>query len=108
MKYFGTFILLDMYGNEVCNITKQSKFITYADDISIFITDNHVKNIVNFANTILKLLSGWMDKNLVKINPNEVKTVLLRPKNRPETPPNNRFADLLNHSMCIFQRLTLK
>lgn len=61
-KCLGTFTFLT-YINDAFNITKESKFITYAEEVRIFIIGEDVYKVVNSANTVLELLPEWTREN---------------------------------------------
>lgn len=55
--------------NDIFNISKANSFITYADDIRLFITGTNIEYMIKFAYEILDSLYQWAKNNCLIMNP---------------------------------------
>lgn len=73
-------LLFNLYINDVVNIDRDTKFIIYADDTSLFLTDRNIPNLITKANHLLNKLDEWSTANSLTINTTKTKAVLFRPR----------------------------
>lgn len=78
--------------------------ISYADDILLLFADNNVKNIFYKMHAITKIITNWMMKNQMSINPDK-STILLIPKNAQDRVYYNYYFKLLNVKINISKEL---
>ena len=57
-----------LYINDICTVSKLTKFILFADDTHMFYTDNTVEKINDIMNGELELLYTWFKVNKLSLN----------------------------------------
>ena len=75
-------LLFIMYINDICNSTKLGKFVLFADDTNIFVTDKSEKIVYSKANMILESVSQYMLCNLLHINIKKCCYMHFKPRSR--------------------------
>lgn len=58
-----------VYINDNFDLTNSAKFITLANNMSIFVSRNNPDDIVKSADNIVLSLKSWVDSNQLIINP---------------------------------------
>lgn len=54
-------LLLIAYINDIFDITKNTTFITYAEDTGLFINGRYPDHVIDSANIVIIDLKGWVD-----------------------------------------------
>lgn len=75
-------ILINIYMNDIVEITDIAHFIIYADDTSIFFQSCDTTQLLHLANITLQKLHKWTKANSLKINTKKTKAVLFSPAQR--------------------------
>lgn len=73
--------------NDICNLSYNAKFITYADDTHIVITATNPDNTIYAANTRMSYIKRWVENKCLKTNTKRDKAALFIPVNRPLSTP---------------------
>ena len=61
-------LLFLIYMNDICASSQKLEFILYADDTSVFLSDNNIDNLIlNFNDELLKL-NSWLISNKLIVN----------------------------------------
>lgn len=81
-------LLFNLYVN-IVNNNKKAKFVSYADDTSIFIYSETSDALINMANLTLLKIKSWCDNNSLKINISKTKSVIFRQRNKSKAPSLN-------------------
>lgn len=76
-------LLFNFYINDVVNIDVETKFVIYADDMSLFLTGKHLGNLIETGNALLNKLDAWSKANSLTINEKKTKAVLFRAMRKP-------------------------
>lgn len=74
--------LFNLYINDVVRIDENSKFVIYADDLTLLFSGPDIPDITGKANETLARLYSWSNNSSLKININKTKTIFFRPKNK--------------------------
>ena len=61
-------LLFNIYINDLFYLLKDADICNYADDTTIYVCDNHLKNIQNRLERDALKLSGWFHENYMKLN----------------------------------------
>ena len=60
--------LFILYINDICNVSKLLKFISFADDTHILYSDSNVHNLISIMNHELDKLYTWFSVNKLSLN----------------------------------------
>ena len=60
--------LFILYINNICNVSKLLKFISFADDNNILYSDSNVHNLISIINHELDQLYTWFSVNKLSFN----------------------------------------
>lgn len=74
--------LFNIYINDIVQIDPSVKFVIYADDTSLFISDTNCEVLFKRGNEILLKLGEWASCNGLAINTEKTKAVVFRAKNK--------------------------
>ena len=73
----GPFLFL-IYVNDFKNCLNDSDSLMFADDTSIFLQNNDIKNLLVAGNIELQLVDQWLIANRLSVNVSKTKNVLFR------------------------------
>ena len=73
-------ILFLLYANDISSCLKHSKYILFADDTTLFVSDEIEDNLYRKMNEDLKGLTDWCNANSLKINVNKTNYMLFNAK----------------------------
>lgn len=73
-------LLFLIYINDICNVTKKLKYILYADDTSLFMSDTNIDNLILNFNLELQNVSQWLLVNKLILNVNKTQCMLFTHK----------------------------
>lgn len=90
-------LLFNIYINDIVKIDKVSRFIIYADDTSIFISNENPNDVITQVNNLLQKLEKWSDENVLSVNVSKSKAIIFHPRNKRVTVS----ANLLYHSSVL-------
>ena len=81
-------ILFLIYINDIFSSSDKVKFISYADDTTVFLRGNDIKNMVADLNSELDKVSLWIKSNKLTLNLNKTKFMVTSPlMSHPSCPP---------------------
>ena len=69
-------LLFIIYINDIPNVSQIAKFILYADDPNIFITDNNITEVDVQLRDLCKILLKWVDSNGLCLNLKKTKYMI--------------------------------
>lgn len=75
-------LMFNVYINDIVNTDTTVKYVIYADDSTILISDINLPHLISRANDVLSEISSWSKINRLKINPNKTKAVIFHAKNK--------------------------
>lgn len=75
-------LLFNIYINDLVNISENVKFVLYADDTSLFLSDADADNLITKGNLILSRFFLWSRINGLYINDTKTKAILFKPSNK--------------------------
>ena len=97
-------LLFLIYINDICYSSNIFKFITYADDTTLFLTLNSIDHTSKemFINNELNKVSDWMDLNKLSLNISKTKCMMFKPSARsimdkPVLKIKNTIIDYVEH-----------
>ena len=61
-------ILFILYINDIIKSTNDVKFVIYADDTNVFVTDRSLNNLVSRSNDALVAIKKWISRNRLTLN----------------------------------------
>ena len=64
-------LLFIIYINDICNVSELLYTIIYADNTSVIINNNDLKNLIQSMNSELCLVNTWLKANKLSLNVNE-------------------------------------
>ena len=75
-------LLFIIYINDICNSTQLGKFVLFADDTNIFVSDKCIKNLFEKANKVLEAVNQYMRCNLLHVNIKKCCYIHFKPRGR--------------------------
>ena len=72
-------LLYLIYVNDISNSITQGKILSFADDTSLYLSDNDLENLNHDANTEINNLYNWFCANKLSLNPTKTKYVHIKP-----------------------------
>jgi hypothetical protein len=75
-------LLFIIYINDIINVSSLVNMILFADDTNIFISGNHIDDIVDTMNNELNKLSKWFKLNKLSLNVKKNNFIIFRSKNK--------------------------
>ena len=57
-----------LYINDLCNVSRIFKFLLFADDTNIFLSDKDPEHLVDLANSELSKIATWFQANKLSLN----------------------------------------
>ena len=72
-------LLFNLFINDLTNSSKKLKYILFADDTTILLSDKSIENLVLQLNEELTYIQNWMDNNCLKINVKKTNYILFGP-----------------------------
>lgn len=82
-------LLFLIYLNDIVHCVTDSKFVSYADDTSVFVSGKSEHDVEEKAGRTLDALNTWAKANSLKINTKKTKIVLYFPKGKVISRPLN-------------------
>lgn len=76
-------LLFLLYINDIVNIPNTPNIVLYADDTSIFFSNDNLPDLSRIANSYLKDLFMWLVSNRLRMNIQKTKFIIFRPVNKP-------------------------
>ena len=92
-------LLFLIYINDLCNASKLSIFVLFADDTNVFISADSKKAVFEKANQILFSISEYMKCNKLHINFKKSCFIHFSPSNRGKNLDPNHYTLELNNTM---------
>lgn len=75
-------ILFNIYVNDIAEIVSDTSIVLYADDTSLFVSDNDLDDLLQRSRSILSKLSSWSRDNALTINSSKSKAILFKARGR--------------------------
>ena len=91
-------LLFILYINDICNISRDGKFVLFADDTNIFVAADSISQVYKVANKVLEAVCKYMEVNLLHINVKKCCYMYFSPFKRPK---NDEASELDTHSLNI-------
>ena len=92
-------LLFIIYMNDICNILELLYTIMYADDTSVIMSGNNLKNLFQSVNSELCLLNTWLKANKLSLNVNKTYyLVFQRPRIKIDNDTSIRMNDSIINS----------
>jgi len=66
--HFRTFIIFDIYINDIFKVLPKGELVSFADDTSIFIKDKSWEEVLKTAENKIALIAGWLKDNYLSLN----------------------------------------
>lgn len=82
-------LFFNFYINDISKINYGAKYITYADDTTIFFLSNSYETLQNNVNIALRDLHKWSVINSLEINTAKTKAIIFTPRQSPVAPTLN-------------------
>lgn len=79
-------LLFNFYINDISKINHGAKYITYADDTTIFFRSHSYEDLQSNINTALRDLHKWSAINSLEINTAKRKAIIFAPRQSPVAP----------------------
>ena len=89
-------LLFLIYINDLCNVSKDGKFILFADDTNLFVASNSRQEVYKLANEILQSISMYMKCNLLHVNAKKCCYLYFNPNSREDYSSVNKDLESLN------------
>ena len=92
-------LLFILYINDLPEILKKCKIQMFADDTLIYITNKSIFDAINIINSELKTVVKWLNTNLLKLNVDKTKCMLINSNSLAQNPRvkiNNVDLQLVN------------
>ena len=91
-------LLFILYINDICNISRDGKFVLFADDTNIFVAADSISQVYKVANKVLEAVCKYMEVNLLHINVKKCCYMYFSPFKRPK---NDEASELDTHTLNI-------
>ena len=89
-------LLFLIYINDLCNVSKDGKFILFADDTNLFVAGDSRQEVYKLANEILQSISTFMKCNLLHVNAKKCCYLYFNPNSREDYSSVNKDLENLN------------
>lgn len=74
--------MFNIYVNDIAEIVSDTCIVLYADDTSLFVSDNDLDDLLQRSRSILSKLSSWSRDNALTINSSKSKAILFKARGR--------------------------